>query len=185
MTILNELFLRFYCLPIGDATFLVVLGAAVFLHLRRRWGAKGWWKTGVICLLLVWLAAVLFSTVLSRSGEGEGETVLIPLYSYWTVLTGGEKELLRSNFMNLLLFFPAGLLLASILPKKWPGWVVLLTVGILFAVLSGGIETAQHILRLGRAEVDDLLHNTGGALLGGWALAAEPYIAKIKTISHS
>ena len=173
MTWLNRAFLWFYCLSIGDSALVVALGAVGFLWLRRRWGTKVWWKLLTACLLLCWLGAVVGSTVLSRASEGS-ETVLIPFHSYWTVLTGGEKELLRSNFMNLLLFFPGGLLLASLLPRKWPGWAVALTVGLLFTLVSGGIEVAQHCYGLGRAEVDDLLHNTAGALLGGWVAIKGP-----------
>ena len=172
MVWLNAIFLRFYCLSIAGAVLAAAGAVLLFLLLRRQFDGRRGWTAGVACLLLVWLAAVLWVTVWSRGDGSAHDTILIPFYSYYTVLTGGNPELLRSNFMNVLLFLPAGLLLGSLLPRKWPLRVRLLWVGVLLAALSAGIELFQHIRCLGRAEIDDVFHNTLGALLGGWAAAA-------------
>ena len=60
--------------------------------------------------------------------------------------------------MNLVLFYPLGLLLGSVAEKKR-------IIGIGF-FLSFGIEMAQFIWKLGYAETDDVLHNTLGVAIG-------------------
>lgn len=63
-------------------------------------------------------------------------------------------------------FYPAGLLSASLLPKKWHlAWRMLL-VTVVFAALSAGIEYIQYAYALGKVEIDDVIHNAFGALLG-------------------
>ena len=109
---------------------------------------------------------MLYSTVLSRSAGEGGQVLLQPLHSYREILRGGSRELLRSNFMNALLFFPAGLLGVSALPAKWPGWCRVLAVFALLMGLSVGVEAIQYACRLGNVEADDVLHNALGAALG-------------------
>ena len=64
--------------------------------------------------------------------------------------------------MNVVLFFPLGILI----PVAWPrfrkfGWMLLAGAG-----FSLFIETVQLIGRVGIFETDDLLFNTLGAILG-------------------
>lgn len=170
MTWLHSIFLWFYCQKLSDAAMLIVGISVIFLlfnHWLKRWRA---WRAAVFCLLLIGLAAILWSTIWSRTpDETARETVLIPFYSYYTVLIGGEPELLRSNFMNVLLFYPAGLFAGVLLPRGWPIPKKVLCVAALFGILSVGIEFAQYFCQIGRAEMDDVIHNTLGASLGGLA----------------
>ena len=66
--------------------------------------------------------------------------------------------------MNVLLFVPLGLTLPFTLPEKWTCRALLSIV--IAATLSIYVEAAQFIFRLGRAEIDDVLMNTLGAVLG-------------------
>lgn len=74
--------------------------------------------------------------------------------------------MIRTNFMNVALFYPAGLLSASLLPDKWPRLQKILSAAILFALFSAVIEYTQFFCALGKPEVDDVIHNTLGAILG-------------------
>ena len=96
----------------------------------------------------------------------------IPLHTYWRVLSGENRELLRSAFMNMLLFYPAGLLLGGLLPSKWSFRKGMLCAAIAFAAFSLTIELNQYLLQLGNAETDDVLHNTLGAVAGFSAFRA-------------
>ena len=170
MTWLHSIFLWFYCQKLSHAALLVVGISALFLLVNHWLVGRRAWRAAVFCLLLLGLAAILWSTAWSRTpDETAREAVLIPFYSYYTVLTGGEPELLRSNFMNILLFYPAGLFAAALLPRRWTLPKKLLCVAGLFAALSLGIECVQYAARIGQAETDDVIHNTLGALLGGLA----------------
>ena len=68
--------------------------------------------------------------------------------------------------MNVALFYPAGLLAASLLPEKWSRWQKTLAVLLLFAQLSMMIEYTQLRYALGESEIDDVIHNTLGAFIG-------------------
>ena len=76
--------------------------------------------------------------------------------------------------MNAVLFYPAGLLATALLPEKWPGWCRCVLVVLLLGALSVGIEYAQYFWRLGRVEIDDVIHNAAGALAGSLAALLIP-----------
>lgn len=165
-----KLFIWFYCLPIEGVLLLILLATAAFFLLRYLLGNTMYWKAGIPILLLCWMAVILFGTLGQRSEGGNlSEPVLLPFASYYAVLKGGTKEILRSNFMNAVLFYPAGLLGCEILPKRWKRlWkVVLITV--MFTLVSLGIEYAQFRFGLGMTEADDVIHNTLGVLFGAIA----------------
>ena len=135
--------------------------------MRRRWDNRRWWKGGMAILLMCWAAVMLAQTV--WMGRTEGRAVsLLPFRSYITVLQGGERELIRSAFMNVLLFYPGGLLTQSLCKR----WSIRHTVAV-FLVLSLVIELCQFGFGIGTTETDDVIHNTLGAFLG--VLAVRQY----------
>ena len=149
---------------------LVATGA--FLWLRHRLERYRWWRFGMFGLLGFWAAVVLLQTVLRGWGE-ERMVSLIPFQCYITVFSGGEKELIRSALMNVLLFYPGGLLIRSLWPRPR---VLPMVLGFLFASVT--IELCQYLLGIGTTETDDVIHNTLGAALG--ILAARQYEKNIK-----
>ena len=168
---LSRLFTWFYCLDFDEALALLVLFTAAFCLLNQKYGQRKLWNAAVIAVLTLWTVAVLAQTVLFRTPDPGYAAIWAPLQSYRAVWTGtGNKELLRSNFMNAALFYPAGLLLASLLPKKFHKATAILTVMTAAAMLSGAIEYTQYHWHLGIAQTDDILHNTFGATLGAAAL---------------
>lgn len=162
---IESLVLRIYQLPMGVlvqyAVFAVLIVRALYRKISDRW----WLRPSLGALLAVWFLSVLWTTVFSRS-VGAHDVRWIPLYTYWSVLHGGNRELLRSCFMNGLLFFPAGLLWTGLLPKDRSWKAGLLRTVLCFVLISITIELLQYHLQLGNAEVDDVLHNTLGAAFG-------------------
>lgn len=65
-------------------------------------------------------------------------------------------------FLNILLFVPFGFLLPIILDRFRSLWLTTVT-GFIFSV---GIETMQYITGRGLTEVDDVINNSAGALVG-------------------
>lgn len=164
---LQSVFLWFYCLPIRQAVLLLILISAVYLVLRPQLVQKYFWYPALIVVFLFWLGVIAFATIMDRTPSGEFiAPQLLPLHSYRTVLAGGNIELLRSNFMNVALFYPAGLLACELLPKKWSRAKRIILVTALFVLLSSGIEACQYYFALGQVEADDVLHNGLGALIG-------------------
>ena len=154
---------------------LVILGGVFLLH--RRFSHRRWWRLLSGMVLLLWAVAVLYITVLSRSSGIRGSFQLVPLHSYRQVLATRNPELLRSCFMNALLFYPAGVLGAMLLPRTRRSilWLVLGA-----ALFSLAIELLQFHLHLGNGEIDDILHNTLGAWLGAYG----PHCFRQKKTDH-
>lgn len=163
---LSRLFLWFYCLPFPQAFFVIGLATALTMWLHHRLRQARWWKILMVLLLLAGTFAVLVQTVLRRTPGEFQEPVLRLLDSYRQVLNGGNIEILRSNFMNVVLFYPLGLLPALLLSRKKHPVLRIVGITAVFFLLSFGIEYAQLRWGLGLCEADDVLHNTLGAFLG-------------------
>lgn len=110
-------------------------------------------------ILVIYVVLLYCSTVFYRPPYVESQYNLIPLWSYVAIIEG-KKELLSENLLNIAVFIPIGFLLGAILRK---GWLITLCMG---ASLSVGIELLQFILGRGFSEVDDVIHNSLGCVLG-------------------
>ena len=117
---------------------------------------KARWVLFVLyCLFIVWY------TLLSRHTKPARTADLRLFWSFRDLLAGkstGKTDVIQ-NINNILFFIPFELLLPL---KKW--WKVLL-VALCF---SATIEVAQYIFALGLCELDDVISNTFGALIGYW-----------------
>lgn len=108
------------------------------------------------------MALVLWITLFSRIGI-ESRRFLLPFYSYMEILKGNWRFLIE-NIGNIVLFFPLGVILKCINignDKK------------IFRIdflLSLYIEIFQLTFGLGTFEVDDLIHNTFGVMIGYWLM---------------
>lgn len=164
---LQAFFLWFYCLSITDVVLLIIVVSAGYLILRQWLGDKRLWRPVIALLFLAWLAVIAVATLTDRTpGIIPTEPEVIPFHSYRSVIAGENKEILRSNFMNVVLFYPAGLFACELLPKSWSRAKRVILVAMLFALISAGIEFCQYHFALGQAEVDDVIHNALGALIG-------------------
>ena len=163
-----QLFFRwFYCLPITDVILLVIVISAGYLILHQWLREKRFWRSVIALSFLAWLAVIAVATLTDRTpGLIPTKPELIPFHSYRAVIAGENKEILRSNFMNVVLFYPAGLFACELLPKSWGRAKRVILVSALFALVSIGIELCQYQFALGQAEIDDVIHNTLGALIG-------------------
>ena len=111
-------------------------------------------------LLGIYLFANLYLTMLSRPVSLYHHMELTPLWSYRAAFQG-NASLQEEVILNILLYVPLGYLLHYAFPKfKW--WMVILT-GFL---MSGLTETIQLLFKLGLCEVDDLISNTFGTVIG-------------------
>lgn len=128
--------------------------ASLFLGL---W--KGWRKATVV-LILGYSILVLYFTVFSRPSFYHMRYCLRPFFSYSAVLNG-DRYLLPQIIMNIALFIPFGLLM-KVLLKDWSFWTI-----IVFGLLSSmTVELLQLLFQKGVAEIDDVIHNVIGCVLG-------------------
>lgn len=168
---MRKLFHWFYCLDLLDAVLVLAAGTLLFCVLRTVLAHRHWWRWLMTGMLLALIAAVFFTTIGNRTVGSTVQHAWIPFHSYREVVQSGNREIYRSNLMNVALFYPAGLLTASLLPERWRRWCRCALTVLLLTAVSAGIEFAQFRLALGRCEIDDVIHNTVGALLG--CLAAQ------------
>ncbi len=166
------MFLQIYCLPWRQILLIMPVCMALYIAAYRRMGRRRPVFPALCALaLLAWALAVLWNTVLSREpGDFGPFQPLFASYRYARI----QPEAYRSNFMNILLFFPGGVFLCAAFGRTgWRG--VLPSLGLLI-LYSMAIEGIQYHASLGTAETDDILHNTLGALLGSSGAAITPWL---------
>lgn len=124
---------------------------------------KGYKKgIGIACriLLIMYVFLIYCSTIIFRERLYKAKYSFSPFRSYCEYLNGKEI-LLYQNIMNVVVFVPIGMLACIAYP--WMKWwkIVLWSCG-----LSVSIELLQYIFHKGFSEVDDVIHNTLGCLVG-------------------
>ena len=167
---MQAFFVYVYCLPLWHIAALVLIFGFCWRWLVQAKGpyaskrAALFAKAAFAGCFVIWCAAILWQTVWSRT-PGEPRAQWEPFFQLKTYFSGGDRELLRTLWMNVLLFLPGGFLLAALLPRRWrPFWL-----GLAFFALcsfSAVIEWQQYCGGLGLAETDDVLCNSLGAFLG-------------------
>ena len=113
------------------------------------------WRYCLTLLLLEYVSLIFCSTVIFR------RTLKARAYDYTPFWSYNKSELLVENMMNVAIFVPIGLLLGVV--HRAMSWKKVLVIGM---CLSVGIEVMQLVFRKGFSEVDDVMHNTLGCLIG-------------------
>lgn len=136
---------------------VLCLGSVVII---AWYGLKRGWRRIAGLILVEYTFLIYCSTVIYRKGyEGVGHN-FSPFWSY-TAIQEGRSALLSENIMNVAVFVPVGSLLGiAIKDIRW--WQALLT----GACLSVSIEALQFVYMKGFSEVDDVMHNTLGCMMG-------------------
>ena len=124
-----------------------------------------------ICYLIV----VLGATMLSRSGFWQNGSIQPLFYSYREAWKNFSATEWRNIILNIMMFVPFGFLLPLVSKKFHAFWKTYLA-GFVFTVL---IEVLQLILRRGIFELDDLMNNTVGAMIGYGCYCIVLYVADI------
>ena len=128
-------------------------------------GLKYSWRYIVVLLLLEYVILIYCSTVLCRGASEEfGENFNI-LWSY-SAIKSGRDDLIIENIMNFVVFIPVGLLLGLVTHNKLSSFYAGLFVICIGLIISLSVELLQYYFRLGFSELDDIIHNTLGCLIG-------------------
>ena len=130
---------------------------------RRPMDRRGWLQ-----LLTVFYLAMVLEIIGLRLGLHTIRLLsrrahLVPLQTTRTTWRRGPGTFIYHVFGNLMWFMPLGFLL----PRLKPGcrWYHALLAG---AALSVTVELLQYLLGTGMPDIDDVMLNTTGALLGFW-----------------
>lgn len=129
------------------------LGLVIFIAWK---GFKIGFRYSAVLLLIEYIFLLFCSTVIFRP---TGEARQYDFHPFWSY---ARPELLVENIMNVIVFIPVGMILGSLLRVKGSCLVVLL----IGCSISVTIETLQFCFMKGFSEVDDVMHNTLGCILG-------------------
>ena len=137
---------------------VLCLGTVVII---ACYGLKRGWRRIAGLVLVEYMFFIYCSTVIYRTvAERFVGYSFTPFWSY-NAIKEGRTELLTENIMNVVAFVPVGILLGAGI-KGLKCWNALL-IGV---CLSVSIEVLQFVFKKGFSELDDVMHNTLGCLIG-------------------
>ena len=114
-----------------------------------------------IILFVIYCVFIIWYTILSRE-SGDQRTVKFELFWAYKLMLRGVwywKTEVIQNIGNVLFFIPYGFLF----PSKHKNWKAVLIFTTLFSL---SIELCQYVWALGWCEIDDVICNVLGAVIG-------------------
>ena len=152
----------------GGLLSVFCLGVVLFIAFK---GVRTGFRWSSVLLLIEYIFLLFCSTVIFRPTGEIRQYNFHPFWSYQAIQDGRE-DLLAENIMNVVVFIPVGLMLGSFLRVKGSSTseatksMTWLMVAIIGCGISVTIESLQFFLMRGFSEVDDVMHNTLGCILG-------------------
>lgn len=158
---------NFYTLPLLRIAGYLLLSWSIWTYISivtfyGKKSKKCWIYINI--LLCIYSLFLIFKMTLWNRTIGQRRLELIPFYTLITIPYNDEA--IRIMFMNVVLFYPFGLTIPHVLRKARSNqrkWIYCILAG---AVLSIFIESMQYCFALGYAEMDDVICNTLGCMLG-------------------
>ncbi len=126
-----------------------------------------------LVLFVAYCLFVIYYAVLSREVGDRHKADLRFMWAYQEMFTGHPewKEDVGYNLKNILFFVPFGFLFPNIYTLRLSEffknrrWLIVLCCGLALSLL---VEITQYIFCLGLCELDDLVCNGLGAVVGHW-----------------
>ena len=146
------------------------LGVVLFVAFK---GLRTGLRWSLLLLLIEYVFLIFCSTVIFRP---TGETRQYDFHPFWSyqAIQDGREDLLAENIMNVVVFVPVSLMLGSFLRVKG-SWLITLLIG---CGISVTIESLQFFFLRGFSEVDDVMHNTVGCLIGWFMVKGSRFMVK-------
>lgn len=139
---------------------LVLVSCLGAVLMMVHWGVRKGTRYLSGLLLFEYVFFLCFMTVFIRTFNDNQKHDFRPFWSYAAIQDGG-KHLLPEIIMNVVVFVPLGFLLGCAF-KNMTWWKVM----IIGMCVSGAVEALQFVYKRGFAEVDDVIHNTLGCMIG-------------------
>ena len=112
--------------------------------------------------LFIYLWTVLESTVFTRIPQAHPQYELQVFWSWKAIFHYHDRELLKENILNCMLLMPYGCMIPVAVGKRI-SWKKGLLIGM---ATSAVIEVLQLITCRGLFEIDDIIHNGVGCMVG-------------------
>lgn len=159
---------------ISVIVFALFCAVSIFLYKKHKFNKL---QCGAAILLSLYIVVLLYFTVTGRYSHEEYEYKINFFTSYrWFFQYNGE-QVLRQLLINLVMLMPVGFLLPIIINTKHK-YLVTLALSLQLTVF---IETMQLITKCGSFEIDDIINNFIGAVLGMLIYALCSKLLKSKT----
>ena len=133
------------------------LGVVLFIAFK---GIRTGFRWSSVLLLIEYIFLLFCSTVIFRP---TGETRQYDFHPFWSY---DRPELLVENIMNVIVFVPVGFLLGFRIQDSSFTIRKALLVALMGCGISVTIEALQFWFIRGFSEVDDVMHNTIGCVIG-------------------
>ncbi len=144
----------------------LAMGGVILVILKRKYRRDGGrvpkGQAAAIPLLLCYLGGLAALTFMNRMDGMQMGVQLYPFLAFWEAWNDFTLQVWLNPLLNIAMFLPLGVLL-PLAVKPFRRWYWMLTAG---AGTSFAIEVLQYILGRGQADVDDLICNILGAMLG-------------------
>lgn len=138
---------------------LVTLILFIRFCVRNRYSMK---KENVL-LFAVYFAVVLYLTIFMRIGSVDTSVVTTPFDDLKNAIQYRDPSMIQHMVLNVLMFVPFGYLIPAMNPEKLRKCTFTFLGGI---VCSTVIEGTQMIFSLGQSDIDDIIANSIGAVIG-------------------
>ena len=144
---------------ISVIAFALFCTVSIFLYKRHKFNKA---QCFAAILLSLYIVVLMYFTVVGRYSHEEYEYKINFFTSYrWFFQYNGE-QVLRQLLINFVMLMPVGFLLPVVINAKHK-YLITMALSLLLTVF---IETMQLITKCGSFEVDDIINNFIGAVLG-------------------
>ena len=160
MTLFNE-FPFIFVLRVGISAVLLFTLVSLGLVLYKHSIINKIQRNSII-LLSSYTVALLYFTVFGRYSQSYYRYEINVFASYRKLFENFDTYVFQQIILNLLMLIPIGFLLCVIIKSKFKYlWAMVMSL-----LLTTVVEVLQFVSRCGTFEVDDLINNMIGAVIG-------------------
>lgn len=116
-----------------------------------------------VVLFLAYFAVVLYLTIFMRIGSVNTSVLTTPFDDLKNAIQYRDPAMVQHMVLNVILFVPFGYLIPAMNPEKLRKCSFAFLGGIACSTI---IEGTQMVFRLGQSDIDDIIANSVGAVLG-------------------
>ena len=144
---------------ISVIAFSVFCAVSIFLYKKHKFNKL---QCSAAILLSLYIVVLLYFTVTGRYSHEEYEYQINFFTSYRWFFEHNGEQVLRQLLINFVMLMPVGFLLPIIINTKHK-FLITMALSLLLTVF---IETMQLITKCGSFEIDDIINNFVGAVIG-------------------
>ena len=144
---------------ISVIAFAMFCAVSIFLYKRHKFNKA---QCFAAILLSLYIVVLLYFTVTGRYSHEEYGYEIQFFTSYRWFFEHNGEQVLRQLLINFVMLMPVGFLLPVVINAKHK-YLITMALSLLLTVF---IETMQLITKCGSFEIDDIINNFVGAVLG-------------------